>query len=118
MYSLTIMFGSAATPWQFLFKDKNKAESAYASINETIKEGLMARIVDDYGQTATIGSITGYLLEDLDLTVEARIQRTLNQAHGQAKYTERAKADPVLMRAAAGQRGPSVISPFANGQFQ
>src|ERR1700733_12101130 len=60
MYSLTICFGATSTPWQFLFKEKAKAENAYESVKETIKEGLMVRIVDDYGQTATIGSITGY----------------------------------------------------------
>lgn len=117
MYSLSIHFGPSPVPAQFLFKDKEKAEAAYKQIDTHIKTGHMSRIEDDFGQVGTIGSIHGYILEDMDLGEEARIQRGLSQARGQAKANERARTDPILMRAAAQQRSPSMITPFANGGF-
>ena len=121
MYSLTISFGPAATVWQFLFKEEEKAGVVYnayveSKINSAV--GVMLIGADDFGQSFAIPfeEIRGVLLEDLELTTESRIRRTLEQAHGQAKYTERAKNDPIL-RQAMNQRGPGVITPFAGGQF-
>lgn len=116
MYSLSIHFGPSPVPAQFLFKDSGRAAVAYTKIRDAIKTGLMAEIEDDYGATGTFGSITGYFLEDMDLGEESRIQRGLSQARGQAKANERAKTDPILLKA-MGVRGPSVLTPFGNGQF-
>lgn len=122
MYSLTISLGPTNTPWQFLFKEEKKAGDIYNAyvefvVNENVGGLLLGN--DDYGQSFAIpfSDIHGVLLEDLDLTTESRIQRTLDQERGKAKYMERAKNDPTL-RAAMGRQGPSVITPFANGSFQ
>ncbi len=53
----------------------------------------------------------------MDLGEEARIQRGLSQARGQAKANERAMTDPILMRARTQQQRPSMLTPFANGGF-
>jgi len=115
MYSLSIHFGPSPVPAQFLFKDKEKATAAYAKV----KAGEFFYVEDDFGQTASFVNreIHAVILEDMDLGEESRIQRGLSQARGQAKANERAKTDPVLQRAMT-QRGPGVLTPFTNGQFQ
>lgn len=122
MFSLTICFGPGATAWQLLFKEEKKAGDVYNTyvdfkVNSAVGGVLLG--ADDFGQSFVIPfeEIRGILFEDLELTTESRIRRTLEQAHGQAKYTERASVDPILQRART-QRGPGVITPFTNGQFQ
>lgn len=117
MYSLSIFFGPSPVPAQFLFKEKEKAHTAYTKISSAIKEGMMAQIEDDYGNLGTFGSIVGFSIEDMDLGEESRIQRGLSQARGQANANKRAMSDPVLQAAARGQAGPSVLTPFGNGRF-
>src|SRR5258708_30787587 len=74
-------------------------------------------ISDDFGQAGTIyvESLHGFLIEDLDLLEEARIQRSLSNARGQAKYNERAKTDPVIRT--MNRHQPSMLTPFSGGQF-
>ncbi len=116
MYSLSIHFGPNAMVWQFLFKEKEKADDAYAiATAETVHSFF--EITDDFGQKSQVVThdIHGVLLEDLDLIEEARIQRSLSNARGQAKYNERVKADPMLSRAMNQQRnGPAIHTPFGN----
>jgi hypothetical protein len=115
MYSLSIHFGPSPVPAQFLFKDENKATIAY----DLAGNALDFEIKDDFGQHGKFSraDIHAVVLEDMDLGEESRIQRGLSQARGQAKANERAKSDPIL-KAAMNQRGPGVLTPFQNGQFQ
>jgi len=110
MYSLTIHFGPNAMVWSFLFKEKEKAEAA----SQDNSDPNVLTVVDDYGQHASIErkQIHGVMLEDLDLTEEARIQRSLMNARGEVKARQRASTDPII-RAAA--QGPSVLQPRFNG---
>jgi hypothetical protein len=105
MYSLTIHFGPNAMTWMFLFKEKENASAGWKNI-----VGDSLDITDDFGQRAVIklNSIHGSVLEDLDLTEEARIYRSLANARGEVKARQRAATDPVLRTA---QNGPAVISP-------
>lgn len=94
MYSLTIHFGPNAMVWSFLFKEKEKAESAYGCATS---DGYLT-IYDDFGQSAHFkeGAIHGALLEDLDLVEEARIQRSLANARCEAKFHQRAATDATI----------------------
>ena len=111
MYSLTISFGPAATTWAFLFKEKTSAENAYGAAT---CDGYF-RIEDDFGQTGYFESNARHalLLEDLDLTEEARIQRSIAEAHVRVKVDQRAKSDPVI-RSAMNQAGPAILQPVPN----
>jgi hypothetical protein len=120
MYNLTIHFGPNAVAWSFLFKDENKAQSAFTNVSSVMGPSqLTTDFEDDYGQKVTIfgQAIHGVLLENTELGTEARILRGLEQAKGQARATKRASSDPELQAAMRGQ-GPSVITPFANGGFR
>ena len=119
MYSLTICFGPTAMVWAFLFKEKEKAEASLALVNnwaEANSKMVHFTIVDDFGQEAFFiyKAVHGAILEDLDLTDEAKIIRSLANARNEVKARKRAATDPVI-REGMNQQGPSVISPFPRG---
>lgn len=123
MYSLSIHFGPSPVPAQFLFKDREKANAcmqlALTCLGDEnkISDNVFIAITDDFGQTAVIKEVHGMVLEDMDLGEESRIQRGLSQARGQAKANERARTDPVLLKAMTQQAGPSMITPFGRNGF-
>lgn len=117
MYSLSIFFGPSPVPAQFLFKEKEKAVTAFA-LCRTGNDSALIEFEDDFGQKCAFESINfhGVILEDMVLGEESRIQRGLSQARGQANANKRAQSDPVIM-AAQRAAGPSVLTPFGNGRF-
>lgn len=123
MFSLTIAVGNTA--WAFLYKEKEVAEGAFATIRKHYfgpdefgrKDDLYLQ--DDFGQQAVIsrGSFHGFILEDLSVSKGAHIERALQQARTHAEAQTAWQNDPVA-RAAA--RGPSVLAPgmhMPNGRF-
>ena len=110
MYSLSIHFGPNAMVWAFMFREKEKAVTAFAGVDIAICEDNFFRVEDDFGQIAVFGAgaATGVMLEDLDLVEEARILRSLANARGEVKARQRASTDPVIRQA---QQGPSVLQP-------
>jgi hypothetical protein len=114
MYSLTICFGPAATSWAFMFKEKENAQAHFSSAMSAMSDAASWRIIDDFGQEAFFEQFATYsaLLEDLDLTEQARIERSMVDARAQTKFNVRAKSDPTIQ---AAMRGPSVISPMGRG---
>jgi len=114
MYSLTICFGPTAMVWAFLFKEKEKAEDVLKFVD--LDNVFSIKIEDDFGQRAVIkpSTVHGWILEDLDLTDEAKILRSLANARNEIKARTRAATDPTI-RQGMNQQGPSVISPFPRG---
>jgi hypothetical protein len=115
MYSLSIHFGPNAMVWALLFKSEEKAGAvynAYVEFNLKIAEETLLIGADDFGQSFAIPfkEISGILLEDLEVTEEARIQRSLAEAHVKVKLDQRAKTDPII-RQAMNNQGPSVLTP-------
>ena len=109
MYSLTIHFGPNAMVWSFLFKEKIKAETAWKAAYQAVNDGVPGvAITDDFGQSAIINNVHGVMLEDMDLVMEARLYRSLENARGEIKAKQRASTDPVIRTA---QQGPGVIAP-------
>lgn len=117
MFSLTIVFGPAATAWTLMFKTEEKAGEAYNSYctgKASDTTGILLAGSDDFGQiySLPLDGIHGVMLEDMSLSSEARIERGLDQARSQAKAQERAMADPSLMASMRRQQqGPAVLQP-------
>jgi hypothetical protein len=100
MFSLTIAFGSGS--WAFLFRSKDKAKAAMA---DTLSPAPGVSVIeDDFGQIATIArsDMKGVLFEDLNLTKDAAVERSLYTARGQADLNRRASSDPALKLASGG----------------
>ncbi len=122
MHSLTISFGTAGTLWILLFKEEEKAKAVYndyvtSKVDGALDGALIA--ADDFGQAIAmpISKINGMLIDDMDLSQQAYIERGLHNARVQAKAQQRAAGDPTL-RAAAMTQGPAALSPFGgNGRM-
>lgn len=120
MHSLTICFGPAGTVWTLLFKSQESFDAASA---KSMKHpGIETHYVmeDDFGQIITVRHehLIASLLEDMDLSQMAQVERGLHQAKAQAKAQERAMADPVILQSLRRQQqGPAVMSPVPGGRF-
>ena len=120
MYLLTVVFGPSPTPWSLLFEKPELADKAFADL-ETVKhrasDGVVT-IADEFGQRTVIdiASIHGFMLEDMEKSKLAHIERGLHQARTQAKAQQAATQDPVL-KSAAMMRGPAMIDPMGNSRF-
>lgn len=111
MFSLTISFGPASLAWTLMFNDEESARAAHLAV--TVPEGEYFSIRDDFGQTADLkrASVHGVMLEDMEKSKLAHIERALHQARLQAKAQEMAENDSQL-RAARARSGPAIIDPM------
>ena len=114
MYSLTICFGPSATTWAFVFKDEVKARLMKRAATSNPEHATHFNISDDFGQDSdfAFAAVHGVLLEDIELTQELRILRSLDNARGEVKARQRATTDPVIR---AASQGPAVLQPRFNG---
>src|ERR1700693_4784093 len=103
MYNVTVIFGPGPIAWSFLFKHVTSAKTFFEKFNGT---DLIFNLEDEYGQKAAIFSnhIHGVLLEDMDETKNAQIERSLHQARVQLKANQMAQQDPALKFAATMQQ--------------
>ena len=106
MFSLTVAF--AGGQWALMFNDRETADKAF----DNAIAG--ASVVDDFGQVVQMNKdkMIGILLEDLDQSKMAAIERALHMARVQAKGNEMANADSTLRAARYAQGGPAMINPM------
>lgn len=120
MFSLTICFGPANTPWILLFKEEEKAKAVYNNYVEFSLTSVAGMLIaaDDFGQALAVpfDQINGMMLDDMDQSQLAYIERGLHNARAQAKAQQRAAADPTLRTAAMAQ-GPAALSPFGGNRM-
>ena len=122
MISLTIVFGPGPMVWTLMFKTEehaNKCLESYANPSSFIA-------VDDFGQQCVIQGqeIHGIMLENLDQSKFAHIERALHQARTKIAADKLAEADPTIREAARRQQGGMpMIQPMGampgitNGRF-
>lgn len=116
MFSLTISFGPAATMWTLMWRDKEKAEAAWNAVALAKASETVLNLTDEFGQEAVIeiATVHGVMLEDMEQSKLAHIERAMHQQRMQVKAQEMAQSDPVL-RAARFQQGPAVLTPGMPG---
>ena len=105
MFSLTIVFGPRATTWTLMFKTKERAEE----MRGTITNPDYARAIDDFGQEAEIsGELHGTMLEDLSLSREVYIEKSLHEARIMMDAQKRAQNEKGRI---VPMGGPAMIHP-------
>ncbi len=115
MYLLTVVFGPTGVTWGFLFKTEETADEAYNRLFNTTSR---MQLCDDFGQNAVINlPIHAFMLEDLELSKIAQIERGLHHARTQAKANQMAQADPVI-RAGNMSRGSGLATIDPMGQVR
>lgn len=113
MYSLTISFGmNGQMPWVFLYKTEETAKQAAQSKTNT----AWWHVTDDFGQEGQfrVTDIHGILLENLELSKMAHVERGLHNLRTQIKADQMADADPTV-KTARMRQGAAMLTPFANG---
>ena len=118
MFSLTIVFGPGPMVWTLMFKEKQDAIKAMNAVGEHAGKFLEAE--DDFGQRAIIEKtqVHGFMIEDLEQSRLAHIERALHQARTQAKGAEIADSDPILRQARMkAQGGLGMIQPVPGGMM-
>lgn len=111
MFLVTIAIGS--TTWALAFNSHDNAVRAYQQARPLVMGGNV-EIEDDYGQAFSGASteIKGVLMEDMDKTALAHIERMVHATRTQIEAQKRAEADPKIR--SARQMGPAVLTPGIN----
>jgi len=112
MHTLTVVVGNVS--WGLLFKTEEAAAAAAKELFQSRSlEHQWAPLSDDFGQKVWIKleSLHAYLLEDMDETKVAHVQRALFQAKVQLAAQQAAEHDPGLRRPI---QSP-IMSPFNGG---
>jgi hypothetical protein len=119
MHLLSIVFGPTPTAWAMLFQKPELADKAFFDLEVAKRERKeTVSVFDEYGQRAVFETVEihGFMLEDLEKSKVAQIERGLHQARTQARAQQQAAADPILSNAARIQGAP-VLQPMGNGRF-
>lgn len=97
MFSITVALADTQIVWTFMYKTKESADVAWKPLPDT---GSII-ITDDFGQQAVIQPehIAGSLMEDLDQSKMAHIERSLHVERVKVAAQRAAQADPVLKTA-------------------
>lgn len=94
MFSLQVIVGPGIA-WHFLFRGKEAAEDV---MNSVAGDSIQIHIADDFGNEALFprSELRGCLLEDLDLSRGAQLERIMNEQRTRAKAQQLMQADPML----------------------
>lgn len=112
MFALTLLVGPQGTPWTLMYKTREKIDEHQAFVNAPNPASI--KLEDDFGQIVSVNTINVHaiMLEDLQQSQLAHIERALHHGRTNAKTMEAAQADPVLKAAALRQQmSPAIIDP-------
>ena len=114
MFCITIALKDNPAVWTLMFQTPEAANKHFELLTA---EAALVLIADDFGQTAFVDKscIAGAMLEDLDKSMLAHVERGLHNARTQAKAQQQAMNDPVLKTAAMTRGGPALFDPQGNG---
>ena len=123
MYCITVTLGMSS--WALMFKEKPEKQleelrsfMRQQHLTQQIGDSRVMTLTDDFSQECDIvaGALAGFLFEDMDVSQEATIQRSLHHHITQAKLQKRAQSDPTLRAASLGSGVPSFM-PGVNGRL-
>lgn len=97
MFSITVALANTQIVWTFMYKTKESADAAWTGGHDPVTTDWL--ISDDFGQRATIPRKSPALLEDLDQSKMAHIERSLHVERVKVAAQRAAQSDPVLKTA-------------------
>lgn len=120
MFGITVFVAANVQPMVLLYKGEDTQKVALEALNSFNGMAMgagsklpWATLSDDFGQKLDLFSAPlAILVQDMNQAREADIWRGIFNMVTQAKATDRAKADPVLVaHMRAQQQGPAVMVP-------
>lgn len=123
MFSLTIVFGPGPMVWTLMFKTEERARREYQEMVDARhpdNDGSSACAIlrDDFGQECeiTVSQISGFMLEDLEQSKLAHIERELHNLRTKLKANEIADTDPQIRQARRNQQAAMpMLQPMPGG---
>jgi len=117
MFAVNVIIGSVCIPFMFRQEETARAAASQLTHDPTQAFGMTRWIslVDDFGHELAVESksISGFILEDMDKTKLAHVERALHQERTQRLVQKTAEADPGLrMSSSKLQNGPGILTPF------
>lgn len=115
MFQLTIIMPQSQLTYALTFREEQAALDAYAKFKD--EQQNQVEIVDDFGQRYYGGRFKDVILEDLDQSKAAFVERQLRQWRLQIDAQRAAEADPKLKfeMARRGNGGAPILTPqFSN----
>ena len=109
MYSLSIHFGPNAMVWAFMFKEKEHAHKCFDEAMMMHRDGKPYAVTDDFGQYCSMSNIHGVMLEDLSLSREVYIEKSLHEARIMRDAQQRAQNEKGRIVPMSG--GPAMLHP-------
>ena len=112
MHAITVIVGQIG--WSLLFKEESKAKEMSAILAK--RENEFTVLEDDFGQKldARTALIAGYMIEDMEQSKLAHVERALHQQRTQNLAQKIAESDPGL-RINRMMNGPAMIQPGMPG---
>ena len=110
MFSLQVIIGPGIA-WNFLFKNKEVAEDA---INGMVNDADLITIKDEFGTEGLFkrSEFHGCLLEDMELTKSAHLERIIHEQRLRAKAQQFIQNDPQLRSMQQSNSGIPVQMPM------
>ena len=112
MFSITVALANTQIVWTFMYKTKESADAAW---HKRFNTGSFFTFSDDFGQSAQIPteSYGGALVEDLDQSKQAHIERSLHVERVKVQANRAAQSDPVLKTEMMARNGhtPAMFNP-------
>jgi hypothetical protein len=115
MFAVNLAIGNSV--WRLLFKDEEKAETAFNITRQRGSAITYLDLEDDFGQKCyfPISELHGAMFEDLEKAKMANVELFLHQERVKHMAQKAAQSDPGL-RANAAMAGPAIMTPFAGRQ--
>ncbi len=119
MFCITLALKDNPVVWTLLYKTEEAATTHFKFYQDCQPDSSIG-LGDDFGQTCDVkkSCVAGAMLEDLDKSMMAHVERGLHNARTQARAQQLAANDPVL-KTAAMSRGPAMFDPtMQNGMHR
>lgn len=118
MFCITIKFKNEPSSWTLLYNSDEAMRAAWSRSSRETDSGMHYILADEFGQECSIPTacVAAVMLEDLNKSMLAHVERAIHNARTQAKAQQLALSDPVLKTAAMTRgQSPAMFSPQGNG---
>jgi hypothetical protein len=106
MFAVVVAYDNSADKLELHYKTREAAETSADQLIESKSTN------DDFGQSIQIfGELSSLIISDLDQALDVAIENNIMQMKGQAKYQQKAAADPFL-RLMGNSGGGNILNPI------
>lgn len=121
MFCITIKFKNEPSAWTLVYHSDEAMRQAWKQASTETDAGMHYVLADEFGQECSVPvtCVAGVILEDLDKSILAHVERGLHNAHIQATADKTALNDPTLKEHRRTRtQSPGIFNPMGNGMHR